>query len=50
MGDLLFGVKEVDVEKLIPNKDYIFFSQTKKVNKKKLSKNQRNPGMEKKEL
>ena len=23
--DLLFGVKEVDVDKLIPNKDYIFF-------------------------
>ena len=26
--DLLFGVKEVDVDKLIPNKDYIFFHHT----------------------
>ena len=48
--DLLFGVKEVDVDKLIPNKDYIFFSHTYKLNKETLSNAQGTPGMDKKEL
>ena len=48
--DLLFGVKEVDVKRLIPNKDYIFFSHTYKLNKETLSNAQGTPGMDKKEL
>ncbi len=48
--DLLFGVKEVDVKKLIPNKNYIFFSHTYKLNKETLSNAQGTPGMDKKEL
>ncbi len=48
--DLLFGVKEVDVDKLIPNKDYIFFSHTYKLNKETLSNAQGTPGMDKKKL
>ena len=48
--DLLFGVKEVDVEKLIPNKNYIFFSHTYKLNKETLSNAQGTPGMDKKKL
>ena len=48
--DLLFGVKEVDVNRLIPNKDYIFFSHTYKLNKETLSNAQGTPGMDKKEL
>ena len=28
--DILFGVKEVDTHKLIPNKEYVFFSHTYK--------------------
>ena len=48
--DLLFGVKEVDVDKLIPHKDYIFFSHTYKLNKETLSNAQGTPGMDKKEL
>ena len=31
--DLLFGVKEVDVSRIIPNKTYVFFSHTYKLNK-----------------
>jgi len=48
--DLLFGVKEVDVNRLVPNKDYIFFSHTYKLNKETLSNAQGTPGMDKKEL
>jgi alanine dehydrogenase len=48
--DLLFGVKEVDVNRLIPNKDYVFFSHTYKLNKETLSNAQGTPGMDKKEL
>ena len=48
--DIIFGVKEVDVDRLIPNKDYIFFSHTYKLNKKKLTNAQGTPGMDKKEL
>ena len=48
--DLLFGVKEVDVDKLIPHKDYIFFSHTYKLNRETLSNAQGTPGMDKKEL
>ena len=48
--DLLFGVKEVDVNRLIPNKDYVFFSHTYKLNKDTLSNAQGTPGMDKKEL
>ena len=48
--DLLFGVKEVDVNQLIPNKTYVFFSHTYKLNKNTLSNAQGTPGMDKKEL
>ena len=48
--DLLFGVKEVDVNRLIPNKTYVFFSHTYKLNKETLSNAQGTPGMDKKEL
>ena len=48
--DLLFGVKEVDVNRLIPNKDYVFFSHTYKLNKETLANAQGTPGMDKKEL
>ena len=48
--DLLFGVKEVDVNRLIPNKTYVFFSHTYKLNKDTLSNAQGTPGMDKKEL
>ena len=48
--DLLFGVKEVDSGSLIPNKDYVFFSHTYKLNKETLSNAQGTPGMDKKEL
>ena len=48
--DLLFGVKEVDVNQLIPNKTYVFFSHTYKLNKDTLSNAQGTPGMDKKEL
>ena len=48
--DLLFGVKEVDVNLLIPNKTYVFFSHTYKLNKETLSNAQGTPGMDKKEL
>ena len=43
--DLLFGVKEVDSNNLIPNKDYVFFSHTYKLNKETLSNAQGTPGM-----
>ena len=48
--DLLFGVKEVDSGSLIPNKNYVFFSHTYKLNKETLSNAQGTPGMDKKEL
>ena len=48
--DLLFGVKEVDINRLIPNKTYVFFSHTYKLNKETLSNAQGTPGMDKKEL
>ena len=48
--DILFGVKEVDVKNLIPNKTYVFFSHTYKLNKETLSNAQGTPGMDKKEL
>ena len=48
--DLLFGVKEVDDKKLIPNKTYVFFSHTYKLNKETLSNAQGTPGIDKKEL
>ena len=47
--ELLFGVKEVDVNVLIPNKTYVF-SHTYKLNKETLSNAQGTPGMDKKEL
>ena len=49
--DILFGVKEVDVNKLIPNKEgIVFFSHTYKLNTETLSNAQGTPGMDKKEL
>ena len=48
--DILFGVKEVDTHKLIPNKEYVFFSHTYKLNKETLSNAQGTPGMDKKKL
>ena len=48
--DLIFGVKEVNANLLIPNKTYVFFSHTYKLNKETLSNAQGTPGMDKKEL
>ncbi len=48
--EIIFGVKEVDVKVLIPNKTYVFFSHTYKLNKETLSNAQGTPGMDKKEL
>lgn len=48
--DLLFGVKEVEISRLIPNKTYVFFSHTYKLNKETLTNAQGTPGMDKKEL
>ena len=48
--NILFGVKEVDVDLLIPNKTYVFFSHTYKLNMKTLSNAQGTPGMDKKKL
>ncbi len=43
-------MKEIDVKLLIPNKTYVFFSHTYKLNKETLSNAQGTPGMDKKEL
>ena len=32
-SDIIFGVKEVDISKLIENKTYLFFSHTSKIRK-----------------
>ena len=48
--DIIFGVKEVDNSILIPEKTYIFFSHTYKLNKQTLINAQGTPGMDKKEL
>ena len=48
--DIIFGVKEVDPEKLLENKTYVFFSHTYKLNPDTLINAQGTPGMDKKEL
>ena len=48
--DLLFGVKDVEISQLIPNKTYVFFSHTYKLNKETLTNANGTPGMDKKEL
>ena len=48
--DVIFGVKEVDDNILIPEKTYIFFSHTYKLNKETLTNAQGTPGMDKKKL
>ena len=48
--DLLFGVKEIDPNLLIPKKTYVFFSHTYKLNIETLSNAQGTPGMDKKDL
>jgi len=48
--DIIFGVKEIDNNILIPEKTYLFFSHTYKLNKDTLVNAQGTPGMDKKEL
>ena len=49
-ANIILGVKEVDINKLIANKTYLFFSHTIKMNKNNLEGTQGTPGVEKKEL
>ena len=49
-ADIILGVKEVNIKKLIANKTYLFFSHTIKMNKNNLEGTQGTPGVEKKEL
>ena len=49
-ADIILGVKEVSINKLIANKTYLFFSHTIKMNKNNLEGTQGTPGVEKKEL
>jgi len=48
--DMILGVKEVDHNILIPEKTYLFFSHTYKLNKETMINAQGTPGMDKKEL
>ena len=49
-SDIILGVKEVDVEALIENKTYLFFSHTSKIRKDSNEATQGTPGMSKKNL
>ena len=49
-ADIILGVKEVNINKLIANKTYLFFSHTIKMNKNNSEGTQGTPGVEKKEL
>ncbi len=48
--DIILGVKEISCDLLLPNKTYIFFSHTYKINTETLINAQGTPGMDKKEL
>ncbi len=48
--DYIFGVKEIEPTLIIPNKSYIFFSHTAKVQSDNSAAAQGTPGMDKKEL
>ena len=49
-ANIILGIKEVNINKLIANKTYLFFSHTIKMNKNNLEGTQGTPGVEKKEL
>ena len=49
-ANIILGVKEVNINKLIANKTYLFFSHTIKMNKNNSEGTQGTPGVEKKEL
>ena len=49
-SDIILGVKEVDVEALIENKTYLFFSHTSKIRKDSNEATKGTPGMSKKNL
>ena len=48
--DLILGVKEIDVDILINNKKYLFFSHTSKIQPDNSAAAQGTPGMDKKDL
>ena len=48
-SDLILGVKEIDIDILIKNKKYLFFSHTSKIQQNN-SPTQGTPGMDKKDL
>ena len=48
--DLILGVKEIDVDILIKNKTYLFFSHTSKIQSDNSASTQGTPGMDKKDL
>ena len=48
--DLILGVKEIEPKLLIPNKNYIFFSHTSKIQPDNSAAAQGTPGMDKKKL
>ena len=48
--DLILGVKEIEPENLIPNKKYMFFSHTSKIQSDNSAAAQGTPGMDKKLL
>ena len=50
MCDLILGIKEIEASLLIPNKKYIFFSHTSKIQPDNSAAAQGTPGMDKKEL
>jgi len=48
--DLIFGVKEIEPDLLIPSKSYMFFSHTSKIQPDNSAAAQGTPGMDKKKL
>ena len=48
--DIILGVKEIEPNRLIPNKTYIFFSHTAKIQEDNSAVAQGTPGMDKKKL
>ena len=49
-SDLILGVKEIDTNILIANKNYLFFSHTSKIQQDNSAASQGTPGMDKKNL
>ena len=49
-SNLILGVKEIDTNKLIANKKYLFFSHTSKIQSDNSAAAQGTPGMDKKDL